>query len=160
MPSSLLRSALASSVVLGLLLAPAASAVDEADWDQERVATLAAELHESVKGLRDEIRSVPRDIGTMKAWAYHRLMDELRLIERETHYLHNALESGRGREETKPTYARIAVLRRDCAEEMRKLFLGTPALERLARAQAIVEQMDPYYGFDPERADHERVLER
>jgi len=29
-----------------------------------------------------------------------------------------------------------------------------PALERLARAKAIVEQMDPYCGFEPERADH------
>ena len=147
--------------VLGLLLPLAAAAEDPtAEWDQARVTVLAGKLHEGVKGLREEIRSQSRDIGTMHAWAYYRLLDDLRLIDRESRYLHRALESGASREETLPTYARIAVLRRDCAEEMRRQPLQGPALERVERARSIVEKMDSYYGFDPERPDHERVLRR
>ena len=146
--------------LLALLLPLAAAAEETAEWDQARVTALAGELHEGVKGLRDEIRSQTRDIGTMQASAYYRLLDNLRLIERESRYLHRALESGASREETLPAYARIAMLRRDCAEEMRRQFLVATALERIARARSIVKQMDPYYGFDPKRPDHERVLRR
>lgn len=146
--------------VIGLLLPLVAAAEEPVPWDQARVTALAGQLHEGVKGLREEIRSQSRDIGTMRAWAYYRLLDELRLIERESRYLHRALESGASREETLPTYARIAVLRRDCAEEMRRQPLEGPALERVERARSVVEEMDPYYGFDPKRPDHERVLQR
>jgi hypothetical protein len=146
--------------LLGLLLPLVATAQQTVDWNQARVTVLAGELHEGVKGLRDEIRGQTRDTGSMRASAYYRLVDSLRLIERESRYLHNALESGASREETLPTYARIAVLRRDCAEEMERQPLGKPALERIARARSIVEQIDPYYGFDPKRPDHEQVLRR
>ncbi len=146
--------------LLGLLLPLAAPGEEAIEWDRERVTALAGELHEAVKGLRDELRSQTRDIGTMHASAYYRLLDNLRLIERETRYLHRALGSGASREETLPTYARITLLRRDCAEEMRRQPLEAPALERIARAQATVREMDPYYGFDPGRPDHERVLRR
>ena len=150
--------------LLGLLVPPVAAAEDAAHkgaaWDQARVTLLAAELHEGVRGLRDGLRSQPQDVGTMHAWAYYRLLDNLRLIERESRHLHRVLESGASREETLPTYARIAMLRRTCAEEMQRQPLLAPALERVARARSIVEQMDPYYGFDPKRPDHERVLRR
>lgn len=144
--------------VLGVLLPLVATAAQPVQWNRARVTTLAGQLHEGVKGLRDEIRSQSRDIGTMHAWACYRLLDNLRLVERETGYLHQALESGASREETLPTYARIAVLRRDCAEEMRRQPLQGPALDRVERARSVVEEMDPYYGFDPKRPDHERVL--
>lgn len=146
------------TLLLALLLPFVAGAEEPIEWDQARVTALAGQLHEGVKGLRDEIRSQPRDIGTMHAWAHYRLLDDLRLIDRESRYLHQALESGASREETLPTYARIAVLRRDCAEEMRRQDLQAPALERIGEARSVVEQMDPYYGFDPRRPDHERVL--
>ncbi len=146
--------------LLGALLPLAAAAEETAEWDQARVTVLAGELHEGVKGLRGEMRSQTRDVGSMQAWAYYRLLDELRLIERESRYLHEALESGASREETLPAYARIATLRRNCAEEMRRTFLAATALERIDRARSIVKQMDPYYGFDPDRPDHERVLRR
>lgn len=145
---------------LGLLFALVAAAEQPVQWDQARVAALAGQLHEGVKGLREEIRGQSRDIGSMHAWAYYRLLDNLRLIDRESRYLHQALEAGASREETLPTYARIAVLRRDCAEEMRRQPLQAPALERIERARSVVEQMDPYFGFDPKRPDHERVLQR
>jgi cytochrome c556 len=159
MRSAALRSAIVAASVASLLLATGARA-EETPWDQERVAALAAALHESVKGMRDELRAVRPTIASMDAWAYHRLVDDLRLIERETQYLHQALASGEGRDETRPAYARLATLRRSCDEEMRRQALRRPMLERIAAARAIVKQMDPYYGFDPERDDHERVLQR
>lgn len=148
------------TLVLALLLPLAAGAEELVEWDQVTVTTLAGQLHEGVKGLREEVRSQSPDIGTMHAWAHYRLMDALRLLDRETRYLHQALESGASREETLPAYARIAVLRRDCAEEMRRQPLPAPALERVQRARSTIEQMDPYYGLDPKRPDHERVLRR
>lgn len=148
------------TLLLALLLPLVAGAEEPVEWDQARVTALAGQLHDGVKGLRKEIRSQSRDIGTMHAWAYYRLLDDLRLIDRESRYLHQALESGASRDETLPTYARIAALRRDCAEEMRRQPLQGPALDRIERARSIVEEMDPYYGFDPKRPDHERVLQR
>lgn len=159
MRSVALRSTIVAAFVAGPLLAAGARA-EESTWNQERVASLAAALHESVKGLRDELRAVRPSIASMDAWAYHRLVDDLRLIERETQYLHQALASGDGRDETLPAYARLATLRRNCDEEMRRQSLARPMLERIAAARALVKQMDPYYGFDPERDDHERVLQR
>lgn len=157
-----MRSAnLNSLIVAASLLTATAAFAQDAAWDQARVTSLAAALHEKVDGMRDELRKAGGgSIASLDAWAYHRLVDNLRLIERETQYLHLALASGEGRDETRPAYARIAMLRRTCDEEMRKQGLWQPMLERLAAARAIVKQMDPYYGFDPEREDHERVLSR
>ncbi|MCZ7618934.1 MAG: hypothetical protein M5U32_11735 [Myxococcota bacterium] len=147
-------------VAASLLIATAALAQDAA-WDQGRVTSLAAALHEKVDGMRDELRRVGGPhIASLDAWGHYRLVDDLRLIERETQYLHLALASGEGRDETRPAYARIAMLRRSCDEEMRKQGLGQAMLERITSARAIVKQMDPYFGFDPDRDDHERVLSR
>lgn len=140
-------------------LASHAAAAGEA-WDQPGVTALAGKLHHGVAGLRQEIRSVSRDVGTGQARAYYRLVDNLRVIERETRYLHGVLVEGAGLDETLSLYVRIAILRRDCAEEMRRQFLGSSALERIDQARSIVKQMDPYYGFDPSVDDHKRVLRR
>lgn len=155
------KPSVAAACLLGLLLALVAIAEEQIEWDQARVAELAGKLHEGVKGLRDEIRRGHAvDIASMHAAAYYRLLDALRLIERESLYLQQSLEACAGREETLPTYARIALLRRDCAEEMRSQPLRTPARPRITQARSIVKQMDPYYGFDPNRPDHERALRR
>lgn len=158
MSSSILRIA-GLSVVLGFVLPLGSAAETSKTWDQKQVTELAAQLHEGVKGLRAEIRGTPQDLGTGKAAAYYRLTDNLRLIERETRYLHNSLESGAQRDESLPTYRRIVTLRRDCAEEMERLYLGTPALKRIFGARAIVAQMNPFYGMAEDHGDHERVLE-
>lgn len=144
--------------MLSVTLPLGSTAQEDVAWDQQRVTELAAQLHEGVKGLRRDTRSIPQDAGTGQSRAYYRLVDNLRLIERETRYLHRVLESGDDRDSTLPTYARIAMLRRDCAEEMERLFVGSPALEKIVQAREIVKQMDSYYGFDPERDDHQRVV--
>lgn len=133
---------------------------DTAQWDQQRMTSLAAQLLEGIKGIRSELRSVSRGIGSMKAWTYYRLLDDLRLIESEAEHLYAALAAGETRDETRPAFVRIAMLRRSCAEEMQKQFLGSPVLDRVSRARAIVQEMNPYYGFDRDDDDHARVLER
>lgn len=149
-------------VVGALALVSSANAATEEPiaWDSERVTALVESLHRGVHGLRDEIRSTSRTIGSTQSQAHFRLLDNLRLIERETRYLHNLLESGAGRDETRPVYARIGVLRRDCEEEMERLYLRSPALERIRRARDLVREIDPYYGVDSNVGEHERVLER
>lgn len=146
------------ALLLNIALPLSSAAQAEAPWNQTRITELAAQLHDGVRGLREETRSIRRDSATMQAAAYFRLLDNLRLIERETRYLHKTLESGGDRDTTRPIYARIAMLRRDCAEEMERMYVGSPSLQKISRARSIVKEMDPFYGFDPDRADHDRVL--
>ena len=148
-----------TALTIGLVLSSLAYS-DELDWDQSRVTALAKELDEGLSGLRDEMRSVSQDLGSGRAAAYYRLLDNLRVLERETRHLHRSLESGAPRIVTLPTYRRITMLRRDCAEEMERQFLSKTALERISRARTIIEKLNPYYGFEVDHTDHERVLDR
>jgi hypothetical protein len=136
------------------------SAQDQPQWDQERLTRLAAQLHETVKDLRQEVGSQRPHIASLDASGHYRLRDDLRLIASETSHLHQALASGATRDETRPAFSRLASLRRDCADEMRKLYLGEPVLEKVKQAGSIVREMAPYYGFDPSGDEHQWILER
>ena len=143
----------AIAALLSLWL-PTVAPADQAVWDQARVTDLAGKLHQGLSGLRDEMRTVSQDLGSGRAAAYYRLLDNLRVLERETRYLHRSLDSGSSRQVTLPAYRRIAMLRRDCAEEMERLFLSKPALDRISTSRTIIEQLNPYYGLDADSADH------
>lgn len=149
-----------ATLVLMLAWPSLGSAQDEPQWDQERLTRLAAQLHETVKDLRHEVGSVRPHIASLDASGHHRLRDDLRLIGSEASHLHQALASGATRDETRPAFSRLASLRRDCADEMSKLYLGEPILEKVKQAGSIVREMAPYYGFDPSRDEHQWILER
>jgi len=151
-----------SAAALAIMLAwpSPSSPQDESQWDQAKMTSLAADLHATVKDLRQEVGSVRPHIASLAAWSQYRLRDDLRLIASEAGYLHQTLASGATRDETRPAFARLAGLRRDCAEEMRKLYLGEPVLEKVERAGTIVREMAPVYGFDPDQDEHRWILER
>jgi hypothetical protein len=123
-------------------------------WNQERVTVLAAQLHDTFAGLRDEARKAQGG----HSWNQYLVLDTLSLLDREAGRLHRELAAGKGRDETSPIMARIASLRHDCALAMRKTHIAKPVLEKLADARSILHEMAPYYGFDPKRDDHTWIL--
>jgi hypothetical protein len=151
-----LRSVLLFSLVVALGTLPTMASEEEepAPWDQERVMTLAAELDVTMKGLREELRKV----GPPDAWNHYLATDTLRVIARESRHLHRELAARKGRDETRPTFARIVALRNDCDFAMRKTPILRPALEKLAKTRSILHEMAPYYGFDPDTDDHTWIL--
>jgi hypothetical protein len=151
-----LRSLLVLSIVLALRTLPAMASEQEEPmpWDQERVTALAAELDAAMKGLREEFRKV----DPPHAWNHYLATDTLRVIARESRHLHRELAAGKGRDETRPTFARIAALRHDCDFAMRKTPILRPALEKLAKTRSTLHAMAPYYGFDPDTDDHTWIL--
>ena len=67
-------------------------------WDQEKVTELAEKLASSVRNLRRSARKQPPDtIASGQSASRMRLMDRLRLIERETRSLHDELSNGEGK---------------------------------------------------------------
>jgi hypothetical protein len=134
---------------------PARSWAEEpVGWNQEQVTALAAQLHETFAGLRDEARNAQGG----HSWNQYLVIDTLRLLDRETGRLHRELAAGKGRDETRPSMARIAALRHDCALAMRKTHIMKPLLEKLADARSILNELAPHYGFDPKRDDHTWIL--
>lgn len=148
------------SAVWVLCIAIPAAATDAREWDQTKVTALAAQLQQGVNGLRSEIRSVDTHVMSTQSLALFRLRDNLRVIEGETRHLHTELENGMGRDETLHAFERILRLRRDCAEEMRRLSMAQKTLDRIDGARVVVREMSPYYGLDPDDSDHAKVLER
>ena len=134
-------------LVVGLALAtlPAASESHTA-WDQERVTKLAVELAVTVRGLRNEVRrSIRDDRATTQVNRRHRLMDHLRVLQNETRFLAAELEAGQGFAETLPSAQRIDRLIDRAVRDGRRLFLPKPVLQKVDRANELMEELRPFY---------------
>jgi hypothetical protein len=133
-------------LVLGLAASLGAAESEPIAWDQSRVSELASQLQEAVKGLRDSARKQGRPTGgSGQVRAYNRLLDRLRLIEAESRHLAASLGGGAGRDETEPVFERLDLLRRDAAEEARRLFMTKPLMDRIETARGVLEELRPYY---------------
>ena len=135
-------------LVLGLAFAPlpAASKADGVVWDQERVTELAVELAVTVRGLRNEVRrSIRGERGAAQASRRNRLLDHLRILQNETRFLAAELEAGQGFAETLPIAQRIDRTVDRAVIDGRRLFLTQPVLERIDRANELMEELRPFY---------------
>ncbi len=134
---------------LALALTPAAASADRADWNQEEVTKIAAQLRDSTKDLRDTLRrDMPSSPGTGQRQAQTRLLDNLRRIENETRKLAIELESGKDREATFPVYQRLMMLVRDAREEARRQMLQQSSLDKITVARDALNQLGPFYEKD------------
>ena len=116
-------------------------------WDQERVASLAADLASAVQDVKTAFRR--KRSGTrkdMRTTGFHQLQRDLRAIRRETRELANELKRGQGRDETFPIYRRIQASRGRAANALRRLMVGGSALESIESARDILKQIEPFYG--------------
>ncbi|MDJ0866639.1 MAG: hypothetical protein QNK03_11055 [Myxococcota bacterium] len=123
-------------------------------WDQARVTELAVQLAVVMRDLRFEARrSIPSDLAMMQAHSRHTLLDTLRLLRNETRYLAAELEAGQGYAETLPIARRIDALIDRAARDARRIKIPAPVLAKVERADALVEQLRPFYtNFEPSEA--------
>lgn len=117
------------------------------EWDQAKVTAIAETLANDVRGLRNSARSQPPDnLASGQSRARMRLLDELRLIERETRSLHSELAKGEGRDTTRPIFRRIDELRRSAAEDARRMFLPKATLDQIQASRGALEELRVFYG--------------
>ena len=148
MRSARLTLALSFPLLAVLLAAPNASAEGAATaWDQKRVSEIAAELATSAGQLYRAVvkKQGGGQVGSGQANAYMRLKDNLRVARNETKHLARALADGKSREETEPAYRRLMTLVRDARVNARKMFLEKPILDEVDKANALLDQLEPYY---------------
>lgn len=124
-------------------------------WDQAKATELAGKLADSVKGLRASARrQPPTSLASGQSASRMRLIDRLRVIERESRALHEELKKGESKASTFPIFRRIDELRRSAAEDARRMFLPQETLDMIQAARAVLEELRSYYGAAPDpRAD-------
>ncbi len=117
-------------------------------WNQEQAATMAADLAQALNGLRDALRREPDSsiVPGGGSRQKHRVRDRLRLMETESKYLASQLRDGRGRDETLPVFKRINEIRRDTADDARRMFLQEPVLAKIDAAREPLEELAGFYG--------------
>ena len=62
------------------------------------------------------------------------------------------LKAGEDKDATLPTFKRLGSIRRDAEEDGRKANMQAPALEKVVSAQALMDQLAPYYEDAPAAA--------
>ena len=75
----------------------------------------------------------------------HELIDKLRVIQNEARHLQARLEKGDGLSKTRPIYMRIDELRRDAAEDARRLFLTGDVTHAMEATRDIWLKLRDYY---------------
>lgn len=134
--------ALALAAAVALSATPARA---QAEWNQERVAGLAAELDDDVKELKVTVRRSPdQPIGGARR-AQYEARDQLRVLQNLTQHLRNDLARGEDREATISTFRRIQQVRRDLEDIARKANLQAATVEKIVAAQDSLRQLAPYY---------------
>lgn len=129
--------------VLGM--AVAAGAQPAAEWDQERVTALAAELYEDVKDLKIIAQKNPdQPIGGARR-AQYEARDQLRVLQGQARHLRDDLQGGAGHEETVTSFKRIQQIRRDLEELARKAAVRDNTMAAVMQVQDVLRRMAPYY---------------
>ena len=136
-------------VVLLLTLAvwlPSGSFAELAQWDQERVTALGAELSEACDALYDTFVKEPeKGIGSGQARDYYRLRQVIRRVKGEARHLSASLKKGEGCDQTLPIYENLMVMVRDARELSQRAFTSNYVLDKAAAAGDVLRRIAPYY---------------
>jgi len=125
---------------------PSASFAELAEWDQERVTTLAAVLAPACDALYDTFSKEPvATVGSGQMKDYHRLRQVVRRIKREAKHLSSALAAGEGYDETLPIYENLMVMVRDARGVAKRTFTSNFVQEKAAAAGDLLRRIAPYY---------------
>jgi len=114
-------------------------------WDQARVTELAVQLAVTMRDLRGELRRTTTDDRGRAPHSRHLLLDQLRVLERETRFLAAELEAGQGFAETLPIARRIDRIVDRAARNGRRLLIPAPVQGRIDKANELLEQLRPFY---------------
>jgi hypothetical protein len=146
-PRPMFRLGAAALLFLCLGATSPAASKDTAKWDQEQVTKLAVELAVTTRGLRREVRrSIPDNRATTRVHTRNRLLDHLRVLQNETRFLAAELEAGQGMAETLPSAQRIDRIVDRAVVDGRRLFLPKPVLQKIERANELLDELRPFYG--------------
>ena len=138
-----------STVALCLVALPVRAEQQEAapGWDQKKVSALAQELSDAADALNKELNNQrgQLQVGSGQSRAMLQFRDDIRVARNESRRLAKVLGEGQTREETTPAYRRLMSLVRDARETGRKLMLHAPATDYIAKANAALDGLAPYY---------------
>lgn len=146
------RLAVAAGLV-SLLAVAAPGALAETAWDQKAVTDLATKMAKSVKDLNLTVKKNPEaQAGSPQRRAQFNARESLRLMVNVSQRLASQLQAGEDKDATLGTFKRFQSLRRDAEDEGRKGNIPAPTLEKLVSAQALMDQLAPYYEDAPAAA--------
>jgi hypothetical protein len=136
-----------AAALCALAAAPAAGEV--LPWDPARVTGLARELGAATNELYDTFFKQPRPPTTPSSTRdYHRLKADLRRLQNEARGFLADLESGEGREETRPAFESMLVTVNWARERAQSVFTTKDVQEKASRVRAILNQLAPLYDPD------------
>ena len=135
------------------LTALAPNALAETAWDQKAVTGIATQLATSVKDLNLTVKKIPNaQTGSPQRRAQYSARESLKLLVTVSQRLASQLKAGEDKDATLPTFKRLALIRRDAEEDGRKANMQAPTLEKVVSAQALMDQLAPYYEDAPAAA--------
>ena len=139
---------LGACLVLALAHVPFPAASEDAAntaWDQTRVTELAVQLAVTMRDLRGEVRRGTTGDRGRAPHSRNMLLDQLRVLERETRFLAAELEAGQGFAETLPVAQRIDRILDRAAVNARRMMIPEPVQKRVDEANDLLEELRPFY---------------
>ena len=125
---------------------PSGSSAELAQWDQERVTALAAELSAACDALYDTFVKEPvQGRGSANARDYYQLRQVIRRLKGEAKHLSASLAAGEGYDETLPIYESLMSMVRDARELSQRIFTSNYVLDKAAAAGDVLRRIAPYY---------------
>jgi hypothetical protein len=138
-----------AAAAAALWLAAGAANAELAKWDQQRVTKYAAELEQATKELRRALENLPIQQFATQQRAFYQVRDTIRLLDRASGGLAEALKSGEGMEETHPRFKRIMLLRDDAVEQGRRADIPNDVMDKVTPAGTALLKLRPYYEEEP-----------
>jgi hypothetical protein len=114
-------------------------------WDQARVTQYAVEMSDAIDAAVHSMRKSPMQNMPTQRMAWYELREDLRLLDNSATHLKAELQSGSGMEETRATFDRIEMLRRQAEEHGRRSEIPSPVMDSLVKAGSLHNRMRPYY---------------
>jgi hypothetical protein len=138
-----------AAAAAALWLAAGAASAELAKWDQQRVAKYAEELETATGELRRALEKLPIQQAATQQRAFYQVRDTMRLLDRASAGLAEALKKGEGMEETHPRFKRILLLRDDAVEQGRRADIPNDVMDKVTPAGTALLKLRPYYESEP-----------
>jgi len=136
-----------AGLVLSLFVFASSAFAQAAAWDQKAVTAIAVKLEQSLRDLDRAVRRNPTgQVGSPLRRAQFQAHESLRLLMITSRRLATQLRASEDLDATLPTFRRLKMLRRDAERAGRRANIPGPTLERIVSAQALIDQLMPFYG--------------
>ena len=138
------------SLVFALALVATASWAAPGSWNQEHATKVAGELATAIGEVTTALgKLTPPSPGQPGRRAFHSARDDARILKNSTRRLSAALTAGEGYDETFGTYRRIRSVRRDAAENLRRVgTIPNDVLAKIDKCRDLLFQLAGYYEGD------------